>query len=193
VLVLSWAGTRGVITLAAIYTLPLTDDAGAPFPDRDLLLFCAFVVVLVTLLGQGVTFAPLVGALGLRANPVDQARLRNEARSAAVSAGLERLCELQERAHAPEADEAMATLRAQLEDRLDRYRRRLDALDDADDAIPTSPAYESAVHLHLEVIEAEREELLRLREIGQLPDASLRVLERELDHREVLLPQRPSR
>jgi CPA1 family monovalent cation:H+ antiporter len=190
VLVLSWAGTRGVITLAAIYTLPRSTDTGAPFPDRDLLLFCAFLVVLVTLVGQGMTFAPLVGALGLRANAVDQARLRNQARSAAVQAGLDRLDELRSREHPTAEDEAFAALRAQLEGRLDRYRRRLDALEDADDAIPPSPSYEAAIRLHLAVIEAEREELLRLRETGQLPDSSLRVLERELDHREVLLPAR---
>ncbi len=45
-------GTRGVISLAAIFTLPVTTDAGAKFPDRDLLLFCTFVVVLVTLVGR---------------------------------------------------------------------------------------------------------------------------------------------
>ena len=50
---LSWAGTRGVISLAAIFTLPLTTSAGRPFPGRDLLLFCTYVVVVVTLAGQG--------------------------------------------------------------------------------------------------------------------------------------------
>jgi CPA1 family monovalent cation:H+ antiporter len=190
VLVLSWAGTRGVITLAAIYTLPLVTDTGAPFPDRDLLLFCAFLVVLVTLVGQGTTFAPLVRALGLRADAVDQARLRNRARSAAAQAGLDRLAELRDREHGPDDERAITTLRTQLENRLDRYRRRLDALEDADDVTTASPSYEAALRMHLAVIEAEREELLRLREAGQLPDSSLRVLERELDHREVLLPAR---
>jgi CPA1 family monovalent cation:H+ antiporter len=193
VLVLSWAGTRGVITLAAIYTLPLAAGAGEPFPDRDLLLFCAFLVVLVTLVGQGSTFAPLVRAVGMRANAVDQARLRNHARSAAVHAGLVRLDELQSRDHDAIDDDAIATLRTQLQHRLDRYQRRLDALVDAEAVMPATPAYEAALRLHTEVIEAEREELLRLRETGQLPDASLRVLERELDHREVLLPARVRR
>ena len=190
VLVLSWAGTRGVITLAAIYTLPLVTDTGAPFPDRDLLLFCAFLVVLVTLVGQGGTFAPLVRALGLRANAVDQARLRNRARSAAVRAGLDRLAELQDEDHETDGDHAIATLRTQLENRLVRYQQRLDVLEDAEEELPSNPAYEAALRLHLAVIEAERDELLRLRDTGQLPDSGLRVLERELDHREVLLPPR---
>ena len=50
---LSWAGTRGVISLAAIFTLPLTTLRGHPFPDRDLLLFCTYTVVVVTLAGRG--------------------------------------------------------------------------------------------------------------------------------------------
>ncbi len=73
---LSWAGTRGVVSLAAIFTVPLVTEAGAPFPFRDLLLFCTLVVVLVTLIGQGLTFAPLARALGIRAKPADESRLR---------------------------------------------------------------------------------------------------------------------
>ena len=88
IVVLSWAGTRGVISLAAIFTLPLTTSAGKPFPDRDLLLFCTYVVVVVTLIGQGVTFGPIVRALGVRADPADAAALRNEARAASIQAGL---------------------------------------------------------------------------------------------------------
>ncbi|WP_243706093.1 hypothetical protein [Micromonospora sp. KC721] len=90
VVALSWSATCGVISLAAIFTIPLVTDTGAPFPVRDLLLFCAFAVVLVTLLGQGLTFAPLIRTLGLRAAETDQSRLRNEARSASVEAALAR-------------------------------------------------------------------------------------------------------
>src|SRR3712207_4803302 len=54
--VLSWAGTRGVISPAAIFTLPLTTDTGAPFPHRHLRLFCAFLAVLWNLGGPGLTF-----------------------------------------------------------------------------------------------------------------------------------------
>src|SRR5207302_319431 len=82
---LTWAGTRGVITLAGVFALP-TD-----FPSRDLVLFCAYVVVLVTLLGQGMTFTPLVRRLRLAGTEVAQALVRNQARAAAVEAGLERL------------------------------------------------------------------------------------------------------
>jgi hypothetical protein len=188
---LSWAGTRGVITLAAIFTLPLHTDAGQPFPDRSLLQFCAFLVVLVTLVGQGLTFAPVVRALGLRANAADQARLRNGARAAAVQAGLDRLTELQREARGDVDHRAIAGLRSQLESRLARYRQRLDLLEDAESEVPYNPQYEAGVRISREVLAAEREELLRLRDAGQLPDSGLRVVERELDHQEGLLPARP--
>lgn len=190
IVALSWAGTRGVISLAAVFTLPLTTGAGAPFPDRDLLLFCTFVVVLVTLVGQGVTFAPLVRALGLRAGAVDAVRLRNEARSASVRAALDRLDDLER--DEPEGAATAEALRERLLERLRRYQSRLDLLDSADsDEVPVSPRYEAALHLSRQVIEAQREELLRRRDAGTLPDAQLRRLERELDHEEHLLPERP--
>src|SRR3954462_15028361 len=118
IVALSWAGPRGVISLAAIFTLPLVTDDGSPFPDRDLLLFCAFLAVLVTLVGQGLTFGPLVRALGLRADAADQARMRNEARAAAVKAGLDRLTDLEQEDHDEVDTQAIAALRAQLEARL---------------------------------------------------------------------------
>jgi Na+/H+ antiporter len=191
IVVLSWAGTRGVISLAAIFTLPLVTDDGAPFPDRDLLLFCAFLAVLVTLVGQGLTFAPLVRALGLRADEADQARLRNLARMAAVEAALARLDAMEAEEHDDVDDKVIAGIRAQLTVRLNRYRRRIDLLDTAEAGeIPLSPEYEAALRLRRAVIEAQRDELLRWRDVGRLPDESLRTLERELDHEEGLLPSR---
>ncbi|GAB4102240.1 hypothetical protein GCM10028790_12580 [Micromonospora taraxaci] len=191
VVALSWSGTRGVISLAAIFTLPLTTNSGAPFPDRDLLLFCTFVVVLVTLVGQGLTFAPLVRMLGLRANETDQARIRNEARSAAVEAALARLDDVA--AAEPDSGVAVSITRTQLLARLARYRGRLDLLEQSDSSeVPTSPEYETALRVRRTAIAAQREELVRWRDSGRLPDEELRVLERELDHEELLLPKRAS-
>ncbi|SFT51516.1 sodium/proton antiporter, CPA1 family [Geodermatophilus amargosae] len=189
--VLSWAGTRGVISLAAVFTIPLVTDSGDPFPDRDLLLFCAFLAVLVTLVGQGATFAPLVRRLGLRADAADAARQRNQARMAAVEAGLTRLDELQAEQHDHVDDAAIESIRAALSTRLERYRRRLETLEDAEGEVPMSPQYEAALRVRRAVIDAERDELLRWRDLGRLPDEGLRTLERELDHQEHLLPARP--
>ena len=191
IVVLSWAGTRGVISLAAIFALPLTTDSGAPFPDRELLLFCAFLAVLVTLVGQGLTFAPLVRALGLRADQADEARLRNQARMAAVESALELLDEAAHEQHDDVEDQAIVALRAQLNARLTRYRTRLALLESAEAGeIPMSPQYEANLRIRRAVIGAQRDELVRWRDLGRLPDESLRILERELDHEEGLLPAR---
>ena len=90
-----------------------------------------------------------------------------------------------------ELRDPMRRLVESLDARLARYRRRLDLLQHSEDGeIPMSPQYEAAVRLRRAVIDAQRNELLRWRDVGRLPDESLRALERELDHEEGLLPQR---
>jgi NhaP-type Na+/H+ or K+/H+ antiporter len=147
---LSWAGTRGVISLAAIFIVH------GDVPDLD--------------------------------------RERNVARSASVQAAIDRLDEIKLERHDNVEDRAIENMRKQLEVRLERYRRRLDLLEKADsDEMPTSPQYEAALMVRKQVIEAQREELLRRRDSGGLNDEGLRVLERELDHEELLLPDRQAR
>jgi monovalent cation/hydrogen antiporter len=181
---LTWAGTRGVITLAAAYTLP------ADVPARDLLLFCAYVVVLVTLVGQGLTFAVLLRRLRLPGHAVTRALNRNEARTAAVEAALRRLADLRE------ADPGLAGITAPLEQaaetRRKRYADRVELLSAAEDeALPANDDYRTALVVRREMLAAEREELVSWRDLGQLSDADLRILERELDHEESILPSAP--
>ncbi|AFJ36295.1 hypothetical protein W7S_16670 [Mycobacterium sp. MOTT36Y] len=192
VLVLSWAGTRGVVSLAAIFAVPFVTDSRAPFPDRDLLLFCTLVVVLVTLIGQGITFGPLVRALGLRADATDELRLRNRARAAAVQAALDRLDSLDQQDDVDVDPRVIDGVRQQLSARLERYQHRLDLLSDAAEA-PAAPRYEAAVAIRRIAIDAQRDELVRWRDAGMLPDQSLRAIERELDHEESTLPMRTRR
>ncbi len=188
VLVLSWAGTRGVITLAAVFTLPRLTHDGEAFPGRNLLLFCAFVVVLVTLVGQGVSFEAVARRSGLRANLADAAVLRNEARAASVQAALSRLDQL---AEAGMSADVIDPMRIAMEHRGRRYQGRIDALSSSEGGeLPLSPQYEAALTAQRAMIDAQREELLRWRDAGRLPDDSLRLLERELDHQERMLPNR---
>jgi len=185
--VLSWAGTRGVISLAAIFSLPLTISDGQPFPGRDLLLFCTYLVVVVTLVGQGLTFAPIARALGVHADPADAALVRTQARAASVQAGLSCLDQIAEDDGIP--GPALTALRASLDGKARRYRLILDRLETGEDVTPAAaPEYEAALQARRAVIDAQREELLRWRDAGHLPDASLRMLERELDHEERTLP-----
>jgi monovalent cation/hydrogen antiporter len=186
--VLSWAGTRGVVSLAAIFTVPLLTETGAPFPYRDLLLFCTLVVVLVTLIGQGLTFAPLARALGIRAKPADESRLRKLAGVAAIRAAMERLDALNQQSNNTIERQAIDTVRTQLAARLKSRQRQLDVLDVADtDGVPAFPNDEALLEIRRAAIDAQREELVRWRDAGMLPDQGLRALGRALDYEESML------
>lgn len=190
VVVMSWAGTRGVITVAAVFSLPLTTESGEPFEIRNLLLFCAFVVVLVTVVAQGTTFAPLVRLLNVRADPAAESRLRNEARVGVTKAALQQLDHIADEEEID--DDGRALMRRELEERIDRYNRRLDHLDETDDDAPViSPEQQAATTVRRRLIDAQREELVRWRDCGRLPDAGMRSLEHELDHEEHSFKQHP--
>lgn len=189
-LALSWSGTRGVITLAAAFTIPLTTGAGRPFPDRDLLLFCAYLVVLTTLVGQGLTFAPLLRRLHLDDDTAELVLLRNQARVAAAKAARDRLEELladEENLPSSVAD----GLRREVASRVERFSRRVERLTDNEDgAVPADDPYFIGVRLRRAMIDASRDEYLQWRDTARLSDSSLRLLLNELDHEEGLLPDR---
>jgi CPA1 family monovalent cation:H+ antiporter len=93
----------------------------------------------------------------------------------------------------PELDEVIVPVRRVTEARRRRYADRvalLSSMED-DDEVPVDDRYLAAVRVRREMIIAEREELLAWRDAGWLPDADLRVLERALDHEEIVLPPAP--
>ncbi|HZX03449.1 MAG TPA: sodium:proton antiporter, partial [Kribbella sp.] len=164
--------------LAALVAVPLH-----AFPQRDLLVFCGYVVVLVTLVGQGLTFAPLLRWLKLGVNATEVEQLNNEARLASVEAGLDTVDRLLEAKRI--GTELAAVLRANLAARADRYEARSAALLQSGDGDITWPQdYRAAVEARRAIVNAQRAELVRWRDAGRLPDASLRKLRRELDHEE---------
>lgn len=183
---LTWARTRGVITLAAVFAIPLVTRNHRPFPDRDLLLLCAYIVVLVTLVGQGLTFGPLLRRLGLRANDTEDAQIRHEARLAALGAAQSAVTDMQA-SHDIPASVAEST-RAALRRQADRHQARYSMLTDSDGEIGWSPELEAAIRAQHAVIEAQREELLRWRDSGRMSDDCLRQLQHELDLEERTLP-----
>jgi CPA1 family monovalent cation:H+ antiporter len=187
VVTLTWAGTRGVITLAAIFSVPFATNNHRPFPDRDLLLLCAYLVVLVTLVGQGLTFRPLLRRLGLRANAADEAQIQHEARLAALAAARTAVNDMQADHEIP-ADLA-DRLRAGIQRNADRVSVRISMLAESEGAPGPTPEFQAAIRAQQAVIDAQREELLRWRDSGRLPDESLRRLQLELDLEERGLPE----
>jgi monovalent cation/hydrogen antiporter len=186
---LTWAGTRGAITLATVFAIPTSLSNGRPFLDRDLILLCAYIVVLVTLLGQGLTFAPLLRLLRLGTNEAEAVQVRNEARLAALAAASATLDDMQAEAELP--DSVAAALRDALRQRTDRLQARISLLEDADGDVGRSPEFDAAVRAQQALIAAQREELVRWRDCGRLPDESLRKLQHELDLQERTLPGSP--
>jgi CPA1 family monovalent cation:H+ antiporter len=172
---LSWAGTRGVITLATAFALPVD------FPARDLFLFLALVVVLVTLVGQGLTFAAVLRGLHLASDADDGEHVRAEAQAAALDAAIERLEALPiEGALTPERVGQVATALRERRDRL------LAHVADETSATAASVADRAAVgRARQELLDAQRDELIRWRDTGRLSDADLRTLERRLDVQEL--------
>lgn len=186
VVALSWAGTRGVITLAAIFSVPLTVNSGRPFPDRDLLLLCAYLVVLVTLVGQGLTFAPVLRRLGLPTDEAEDAQVRHEARLAAIAAAARTVDDMQASREIPAsvADGARASLRR----RAERHEQLHGMRADTDGETGWTPELEASVEVQHAMIDAQRDELLRWRDSGRLSDSCLRTLQHELDHQESVIP-----
>lgn len=180
---LAFTGIRGIVSLAAALAIPLTTQDGAPFPHRDLILFVTFVVILVTLVGQGLLLPMVVGALGLvgagrRERQADRAE-EFKARRRAVETAVERLEQLARERSLP--DEALAPLRARHRDRLKGIDGRT-ADDDAEQAL-----IEFRDEIEFALIAAERGLINDLYRRGELKDEARRRIERDLDLRDANL------
>jgi monovalent cation/hydrogen antiporter len=172
----SWAGLRGVVSLAAALALPFRTDAGEPFPQRDLIIFLTFAVILATLVGQGLTLAPLVRRLGVAAGG-ETGREEALARREAARAALNRLDDL---ATEPWLPRGLAT---KLRDRYEHVLEHLpESLDPAD-----LDSNHLAIHdrLRRDVIQAQRLALIDLRNRDVIGDDALRRIERDLDLEEL--------
>lgn len=186
VVALSWAGTRGVITLAAIFSVPLALNDGRPFPDRDLLLLCAYIVVLVTLVGQGLTLGPLLRRLNLRADLVEEAQVRHDARLAAITAAVHAVNDMQTDHEIPAG--VADSVRGALHRRAGRRQALFGMLAESEADLGWTPELEAAIRAQHAAIDAQREELVRWRDSGRLSDEGLRALQRELDHEQSTIP-----
>ncbi|HEU0103706.1 MAG TPA: Na+/H+ antiporter [Mycobacteriales bacterium] len=181
VLALSWAGMRGVVSLAAAFGLATTTDDGSPFPQRDLILFLVFVVILTTLLLQGLTFGRLLRLLDLRPDRQGMLLAQAAAQQAAARAALLRLDEVV--ANSPEVGPVADQLRRLTEARANARWERLAEVGDDPAATPSATWRQ----LRGVMLDAERGELLRLRNSGRLPDEAMREMQLSLDLEEAAL------
>jgi CPA1 family monovalent cation:H+ antiporter len=171
---LSWAGMRGAVSLAAALALPLETDAGAPFPGRDLVIFLTFSVILVTLVGQGLTLPLVIRALGLEDDGIED-REDAKARIRAAEAALARLEELESEDWV--RDDTAERLRGAYRFRTDRFRARFDDGDDGGVEMRS----QDFQRLRRELLAAERGALLDLRRAGVISNDVFFRVGRDLD------------
>ncbi|MFB6619067.1 Na+/H+ antiporter [Streptomyces sp. NPDC085524] len=171
--IVGWAGMRGVVSLAIAFSIPIT------VPHRNLILFLTFTTVIGTLVVQGLTLPPLIRLLKLPPKDVQAETLAEaQAQSEASRAAEERLAELLEQ---PEN----STLPPPLADRLRTVleRRRNAVWERLGEVNPETGESADDIYRRLagEMIEAEREVFVSLRDLRRIDDEMLRALLRRLD------------
>ncbi|WP_371662508.1 Na+/H+ antiporter [Streptomyces sp. NBC_00280] len=176
--VISWAGMRGVVSLAIAFSIPLTMEGGEAFPERNLILFLTFTTVIGTLVVQGLTLPPLIRLLKLpgrdgQAETLAEANAQAQA-SRAAQRRLEGLLEDESNALPPPLADR---LRMVLERRQNAVWERLGSVN----PVTGETVDDTYRRLSREMISAEREVFVRLRDGRHIDDEMLRTLLRRLD------------
>jgi Na+/H+ antiporter len=164
-LVVSWCGMRGIVTLAAAMALP-DGSAATAFPYRDLILFCAFAVVLATLVIQGMTLRPLIAWIGLE----DDGSVDREVRLARVETARAALRAL----GSPRDSPSLETLRREYEARIRLGERAAQEARGSQSGASLAEALRRAVA-------AQRDALVELRARSVIGDDAFHVAEEEID------------
>jgi len=175
----SLAGVRGAITLAGILTLPLAMNDGAPFPARDLAIFLAAGVIIVSLIAATVGLPFLLKNLELPPEPSHQ-RQEDRARVIAGEAAIKAIEERQHRMGSGREDvDLYSDTGAKL---MEIYRQRIEGLSNAgDDGDHFRHVQDIERDLRLSAIRAERDAFQRLGRIREIPEDMTRKLVREID------------
>jgi CPA1 family monovalent cation:H+ antiporter len=166
--VIAWSGIRGAVSLAAALALP------ASLASRDLIVFLTFVVILVTLVGQGLTLDWLIRVIGI---PEDRGADREDAKARihAAEAALARLEELADEEWV--RDDTVERLRGSYRFRSNRFRARIDGVDD-EGVEERSAQFQ---RLRRELLEAERQAVVALRNDGVITEEVMQRVQRDID------------
>jgi CPA1 family monovalent cation:H+ antiporter len=177
--VMGWSGMRGAVSLAAALAVPFGTEAGDPFPGRELIVFLTFSVILATLVLQGLTLGPLIAALRLRGEAEADKLAELRARLGAARAALGELERLGDDGRVtPESRERM---REYYEGGVRRYKAGLEAGGTTEEYADSSAAWRG---WRRDLLAAEREAVLTLRDAGEISPEVMRRIERDLDLQE---------
>ena len=171
-----WAGMRGAVSLAAALALPVHTHAGAPLPGRSLIQFITFALILVTVVGQGLTLPFLIRRLGVVEDGTEEEHEELRARLVIARAALDRVDELEREEWTRDA--TVERVRNLYRFRQRRFKARAGKIEDADGIEESSFAYQRMMH---EIYAAQRQELVRLRNRRDISADVMRRVEREID------------
>ena len=174
ILIVGWTSMRGVVSLATALGLPLVTASNQPLPYRTEIILVSFVVILTTLVVQGLTIAPLARRLGLSGTDETAERESQLARRAAAEAALAHLESFRDGAAVPSG--ILDNARAHYERRVQHF-----AATSPVDPVCTDEWAETQRRVRHALIEAERRAVIELRDRGDISDEVLHEVERELD------------
>lgn len=174
VAVVAWTGIRGGVSLAAALAIPLVTRRGPAFPQRDMLIFLTFAVILSTLIFQGLSLPALIGRLELKEDDL-VGQEESDARFQASQAGLARLDQIAKSEALPE--EIVADLREHITNRTQRFEAR--TLGSANEDYETRAVIYR--RLRYEILKAERQTVVSLRDASAISDDVMLRLQRALD------------
>ncbi|MBX0292608.1 Na+/H+ antiporter [Hymenobacter sp. HSC-4F20] len=186
--IIGWAGMRGVVSLASALSVPLLLENGQAFPQRNLILFITFVVILVTLVFQGLTLPALIRLTGIAGL---EERMPAEEQEAGIRLRLRRvaLAHLaQEYAADIETNELISALQHRMQAEAQRTGNLLEALDYDESKRRALQRYHQVL---LDVLHVQREELFVLRREDVFEEEMLRHQEAQLDLDEAKISHMP--
>lgn len=180
--IIGWAGMRGVVSLAAALSLPLTLDNGHPLPERNLIVFITFVVILVTLVFQGLTLPFIIKALKIEeidpVIPMEQQEA--EIRIRLIKTALKRL----DHEHKAELENnsLLLALKAEFESNLSHTNQKLECMECAENGQRELVIYRRVIK---DIYRAQRKELYQLRKEKMFSDEAIRKEEMQVDISEI--------
>jgi CPA1 family monovalent cation:H+ antiporter len=180
---IGWAAVRGSVTLATALSVPLLTNAGAPFPERELVVFLAAATIVLTLALNGIPLPWIIRKLHPHSEAADLPE-ENAARADIARAGIAAV-------EPALANPNLHSFAAQL---IHRYQSKIALREgDAELAAIKAGRIATARSLRLAGIQAERERLYWLHAQSEINDETLRIIEEELDEREMLSSAAPLR
>ena len=177
-IVIGWAGMRGVVSLASALSIPLLLNNGQPFPYRSLILCITFIVILITLVLQGLTLPWVIKLVGLDkekpevSEAEEEARLHQQLLTAAISHLDEQYTDLMKK------QPVLQNLYNQLKSDLQFTAHFLDGHGMDEKERQSSLVYNS---IYLELLGTQRQRLFQLRDRGQFEDELVRKIQGQLD------------